>query len=217
MTLEDRGSIAYTGDNAASVWYLAYGSNLNATKFLHDRQITPISQVNVEIPGWVLTLDSAGVPYSEPSFASMSVCSGRFVAGEKVPCLVGIAYELTRDMYRKVIASEGGGIAYAEVEVRAKRIDPMCASNSTPIETFAVRGLVTLMPRAASPSQRYMVSSCSLNSRYLSSLICLHYRSLSALGQVRRAYQNDIKTISRQFPSTIRPPSIVRSLAPSCS
>lgn len=55
----------------AEIWYLAYGSNLSTKKFIHDRGITPISSVSVIVPGWTLSMDSTGVPYSEPAFASI--------------------------------------------------------------------------------------------------------------------------------------------------
>ncbi|KAH7303240.1 hypothetical protein B0I35DRAFT_455322 [Stachybotrys elegans] len=124
------------------VWYLAYGSNLSAAKFIHDRGITPISTAVVTVPGWTLVMDTAGVPYSEPAFASITP------AAEKSVQLVGIAYQLTPDMYRKVLASEGGGVAYAEIEVWAERI--------TAGDKFPVRTLRTVLRREARPSARYM-------------------------------------------------------------
>ncbi|KAI1457517.1 hypothetical protein F4805DRAFT_172422 [Annulohypoxylon moriforme] len=139
----------------SNVWYLAYGSNLSASKFIHDRGITPLSTAVVTIPGWTLVMDSAGTPYSEPSFASISPIYGS--TREKSVQLIGTAYKLTPDMYAKVISSEGGGIAYAEVEVRAEL---MTQEGSEGCEfgtkTFATRSLVTVLPRMARPSVRYM-------------------------------------------------------------
>ncbi|KAF3058032.1 putative dipeptidase C3A11.10c [Daldinia childiae] len=99
------------------VWYLAYGSNLSSRKFIHDRGITPLGIAVVAVPGFTLTLDSAGVPYSEPAYASIS--PGECVHAEKPMPLIGTAYLVTDEMYKKVIKSEGGGIAYREVEVQA--------------------------------------------------------------------------------------------------
>lgn len=141
---------------ASNVWYLAYGSNLAASKFIHDRGIVPISTAIVAIPGWTLVMDSAGVPYSEPSFGSISPIHN--VGNEKSERLIGTAYLLTPQMYTKVIASEGGGIAYAEVEVRAMRlVIPGAERFQTQDESFAVRSLVTVLRHSARPSERYMV------------------------------------------------------------
>jgi hypothetical protein len=142
----------------SEVWYLAYGSNLAASKFIHDRGIVPLLTAVVVIPGWTLVMDTAGVPYSEPSFASIS--SIHESGYEKSKEVIGTAYLLTPEMYTKVIASEGGGIAYAEVEVRANRlVDPSGQKMETEGDSFAVRSLVTVLRNFARPSVRYMVYS----------------------------------------------------------
>ncbi|KAK8119948.1 uncharacterized protein PG998_004574 [Apiospora kogelbergensis] len=105
-----------------NVWYLAYGSNLSTAKFIHDRGITPIATAVVNVPGWRLSMDSAGVPYSEPSFASITPMRSDN-GDEKAIELIGTAYYLSPFMYSKVIASEGGGIAYAEVMIWTERLD----------------------------------------------------------------------------------------------
>ncbi|KAI1653952.1 hypothetical protein F4813DRAFT_372595 [Daldinia decipiens] len=138
-----------------NVWYLAYGSNLSSTKFTHDRGIVPISIRLVTVPGWTLSLDSAGVPYSEPAFASISPVDRS--ENEKYDQLVGTAYELTPGMYTEVLASEGGGIAYAEIEVRAQVLyDDNTEPPQGTIAILATRSLITLLRREARPSIRYM-------------------------------------------------------------
>jgi hypothetical protein len=112
----------------------------------------------VKVPGWTLVMDSAGVPYSEPCFGSISpiVASG----DEKRVNLIGTAYLLTPIMYKTVLASEGGGIAYGEVEVRAGKLGNVDIENEESGEestTVAARSLVTVLRRLAKPSQRYMV------------------------------------------------------------
>ncbi|KAH8773855.1 hypothetical protein F5883DRAFT_385437, partial [Diaporthe sp. PMI_573] len=142
----------------AHVWYLAYGSNLSSSKFIHDRGITPLSTAVVSIPGWSLSMDSAGVPYSEPSFAS--ILPAHAAGREKSVELIGTAYKLTPEMYKKVLASEGGGIAYAEVEVRAHVLHKVLADDTRRSEagegTVAMRSLITVLRREARPSARYM-------------------------------------------------------------
>ncbi|KAF2789637.1 hypothetical protein K505DRAFT_312825 [Melanomma pulvis-pyrius CBS 109.77] len=139
----------------SNVWYLAYGSNLAASKFIHDRGIVPISTAVVTVLGWTLVMDSAGVPYSEPSFGSISPIQN--FGNEKSVQLIGTAYLITPEMYTKVIASEGGGIAYAEVEVRAEGLtDEDRAKTRTQGRTIAARSLYTVLRRLARPSDRYM-------------------------------------------------------------
>lgn len=147
-----------------NVWYLAYGSNLSSSKFIHDRGIVPLATAVVTVPGWSLAMDSAGVPYSEPAFASISPIGegGGGLRDEKRVQLIGTAYQVTPEMYTKILASEGGGIAYAEVEVRAQRLDVdgiLGGDPETPPAdaTFATRSLVTVLRRKARPSARYMV------------------------------------------------------------
>lgn len=139
----------------SNVWYLAYGSNVYKEKFIHDRGIVPLSALTVTVPGWVLAMDSAGFPYSDPSFGSISPAG---TVHEKAMQVVGTAYELTPDMYAKVLASEGGGIAYAEVEIRAEPLPPDGPTGAEDTgATIAMRTLVTVMRREARPSTRYMV------------------------------------------------------------
>ncbi|KAI0439547.1 hypothetical protein F4803DRAFT_530527 [Xylaria telfairii] len=138
----------------SNVWYLAYGSNVYKEKFIHDRGIVPLSALTVTVPGWVLAMDSAGFPYSDPSFGSISPAG---TTHEKAMQVVGTAYELTPDMYAKVLASEGGGIAYAEVEIRAEPLPPDGSTGAKDTgATIAMRTLVTVMKREARPSTRYM-------------------------------------------------------------
>ncbi|KAI0401929.1 hypothetical protein F4802DRAFT_578331 [Xylaria palmicola] len=140
----------------SNVWYLAYGSNLYREKFIHDRGISPLATLTVTVPGWVLAMDSAGFPYSEPSFGSISPAAGEKTTQQQV---IGTAYELTPAMYAKVLASEGGGIAYAEVEVRAEALS--AAETESSGATMATRTLVTVMRREARPSTRYMGLICN--------------------------------------------------------
>lgn len=100
-------------------------------------------------------MDSAGVPYSEPAFAS--ILPIRSSGNEKDVQLIGTAYQLDPGMYKKVLASEGGGIAYAEVEVRAEVLTHDEDSLRGPLGNFPVRSLVTVLQRHARPSVRYMV------------------------------------------------------------
>jgi hypothetical protein len=137
----------------SNLWYLAYGSNLSSSKFIHDRGIVPLNTAIVTVPGFTLTMNSAGFPYSEPAFASVS--SIHLSGNEKSVQLIGTAYLLTRDMYSRVLASEGGGIAYAEIELRAEEVAEKDVEKRSGLIT--TRSLVTVLERKAKPSLRYMV------------------------------------------------------------
>lgn len=58
-----------------SVFYLAYGSNMQDETFLGRRGIRPLSQVNVLVPGVTMTFDMAGIPYLEPCVAGAQFTS----------------------------------------------------------------------------------------------------------------------------------------------
>ncbi|OTA66115.1 hypothetical protein K449DRAFT_431589 [Hypoxylon sp. EC38] len=144
-----------------NIWYLAYGSNLSSSKFVHDRGITPLDTAVVSVPNFTLSMESAGVPYQEPSFASIRPLNNN--ADLKKKELLGTAYLVTPQQYSHIIASEGGGIAYKEVLVE---IDPVGKTSEieAPNEDNlgdghkTARTLVSVMVRqpAPRPSRRYM-------------------------------------------------------------
>ncbi|CAD6585113.1 MAG: hypothetical protein ASARMPREDX12_001907 [Alectoria sarmentosa] len=118
-----------------TVLYLAYGSNLCARTFQGDRGIRPLSQVNVVVPELVMTFDLAGLPYVEPCFANtkyrhtnppVSTSEKSHLLPERTPRyhkdrwkkgLVGVVYEVTKEDYAHIIATEGGGASYQDVLV----------------------------------------------------------------------------------------------------
>ncbi|KAI9833497.1 MAG: hypothetical protein M1819_003655 [Sarea resinae] len=124
---------------ADTVLYLAYGSNLAAETFKGRRGIKPLSQCNVVVPELTLTFDLPGIPYIEPCFANSSyrVQDPALAHGhsdsEKGPLMVdwrqdyhkdrwkkgmvGVVYEVTKEDYARIIATEGGGTAYQDVLV----------------------------------------------------------------------------------------------------
>ena len=121
-------------DHPHTVLYLAYGSNLCAQTFQGKRGIRPLSQVNVVVPELVMTFDLAGVPYVEPCFANTkyrhipppTYTSEKSHLLAKMPKyhkdrwkkgLVGVVYEVTKEDYAHIIATEGGGASYQDVLV----------------------------------------------------------------------------------------------------
>ncbi|KFY25099.1 hypothetical protein V493_04841 [Pseudogymnoascus sp. VKM F-4281 (FW-2241)] len=112
-----------SGDN---IFYLAYGSNLASKTFLGMRGIRPLSQKNVHCPILTLTFDLGGFPYLEPCFANT-----RYTADTPPPGppgvdyhkthwkkgVVGVVYEVTKQDFLKIMATEGGGASYQDVIV----------------------------------------------------------------------------------------------------
>ena len=122
-------------DYPDTVLYLAYGSNLSAETFQGRRGIRPLSQVNVVVPELIMTFDLAGLPYIEPCFANTRYrhASAPANISEKSHLLpdkerkyhknrwrkglVGVVYEVTKEDYAHIIATEGGGASYQDVLV----------------------------------------------------------------------------------------------------
>ena len=129
-------------DHPDTVLYLAYGSNLCSRTFQGRRGIRPLSQVNVVVPELVMTFDLAGLPYMEPCFANTKYRHPLpppppppppRTSAEKIPLLpkrapkyhkdrwkkglVGVVYEVTKEDYAHIIATEGGGASYQDVLV----------------------------------------------------------------------------------------------------
>lgn len=130
-----------------TILYLAFGSNLCAETFLGRRKISPLSQLNVTCPSLRLTFSIPGLPYMEPCFANTAVreipkepalpdprnpapvipppvddpedAPPRWEKG-----LVGVVYEVTKEDYAKIIATEGGGSGYQEIVVPCLAIPP---------------------------------------------------------------------------------------------
>ena len=146
LTLPEYNPVHPTKEN--TVLYLAYGSNLCAATFRGSRKINPLSAANVLVPSLELCFDLPGVPYMEPRFASTifteesampSELKMKATANEKdallhssskntAPALgwkkglVGVVYEVTKEDFAHIIATEGGGSSYADVEVDCYQI-----------------------------------------------------------------------------------------------
>lgn len=104
-----------------------------------------------------MVLDVAGLPYSEPAFASIERIDP--TSALKRPQVQGVAYLVTADQYVSIVASEGGGSAYKEVELEGEALDDEDAlefHGAAP----RVKTLITVCPRHPTPlpSQRYWVS-----------------------------------------------------------
>ncbi|MCJ1352282.1 MAG: hypothetical protein MMC33_002266 [Icmadophila ericetorum] len=202
-----------SGGGGELLWYFAYGSNMSSAKFTGSRGIAPLATARVRVPGWVLALNIPGLPYSEPTFtsitprtpsgsklsatlsnATVSANSGSSEIesdaiipelelgpdfGLEIPDIIGVAYLITASQYIKVLGSEGGGIAYEDIEVDAVPLDETDREQTGP--RLKVRTLGAAIERypPPKPSKRYMdiitlgASEASLPLSYQSYLLSL--------------------------------------------
>ncbi|KAG0248501.1 hypothetical protein BG011_010211 [Mortierella polycephala] len=127
-----------SGNNTPeTIWYLAYGSNMDPKVFSGRRKIKPLESRVVVAPDYWLSFDINGFPYVEPCFASIlkmdrsrfhdikyaqeiharTKYGQDFVWDEKhpqhplrsyPPVLQGVAHKITLRDWQLVIQSEGG-------------------------------------------------------------------------------------------------------------
>ena len=136
------------------VWYFGYGSNMKSTTMM-SRGIRPLDTKVVKVRSYVLTFDVFGLAYSEPSMASIA----RYVRTSPLsakhdddpPDVHGVAFLITFSDLTKLIASEGGGVAYNEV-----MLDGVVVEDGAIISMYALEAKFPRRPNAA-PSARYLV------------------------------------------------------------
>ncbi|KAG0355646.1 hypothetical protein BC939DRAFT_456021 [Gamsiella multidivaricata] len=58
-------------NNTPTIWYLAYGSNMDPKVLTGRRKIQPIESRPVIVPNYWLSFDIGGIPFIEPCFASI--------------------------------------------------------------------------------------------------------------------------------------------------
>jgi hypothetical protein len=159
------------GQDNETVLYLGYGSNLSAETFRGKRGIRPISQVNVVVPTLSLTFDLPGIPYQEPCFGNVrnrdenSLSEGEYHKNRWPKGLVGVVYEVTKEDYIHIIATEGGGSGYQDVLVDCYALSGE-PSQDVPLKPagqpfkahtlFAPAKVTRPNPSYAQPSPRYL-------------------------------------------------------------
>lgn len=145
-----------------TIWYFAYGSNIRSS-VMKGRGITPLEAQPVVVPSHVLCFDIFGIPYAEPAFASITAASPDLAAGgrggQAIPPVHGVAYLLTPDDYRRLILTEGAGVGYKEISVRANLLSRE-HDRKEEILAYALQAKYPWRPNRA-PSARYMVNGLS--------------------------------------------------------
>jgi hypothetical protein len=119
---------------------------------MQGRGIIPLEVRRARVDGYVLTFDVFGLPYSEPSMASIAPYT-RTEELQHVPDVCGVAYLLSSVDFKRLVGSEGGGVAYDEIEVEGN------SWRSEEPEQIRMHTLVAKFPWRlnACPSKRYLV------------------------------------------------------------
>ncbi|OKL56489.1 hypothetical protein UA08_08299 [Talaromyces atroroseus] len=127
-------------------WYFGYGSNMVSDVFTKRRQIQPLKSEVAVIESHTLCFDVMGVPYTDPAMGGI-----RLATAQDVP-VYGVAYLLSPDDMRRVIITEGGGIAYKTAVLTATlQRDSTRISVITLIARHQIASSYERMP-----SERYM-------------------------------------------------------------
>ncbi|KAL4949381.1 hypothetical protein BDW69DRAFT_188379 [Aspergillus filifer] len=129
-------------------WYFAYGSNMGANVFQKRRKINPLTAEAAVIATHTLCFNVMGVPYTDPAMGGIRLAK----AGD-VP-VHGVAYLLTPDDMRRVIVSEGGGIAYTTGFLTATLQKD---SSKVTVTALLARHHISIEHERL-PSERYLVS-----------------------------------------------------------
>lgn len=137
-----------------TVFYFAFGSNLNLKVFEGRRGITPIQVFAAHLPDYDLVFDLHAMPYLEPVMGNIKPNAG----GRGVH---GAAFRLTKPQLDRVLETEGGGMSYQLLEVDVHLYHGKCKPDAgVKVRAFTlmcVRRLESLhFPQEALPSNRYL-------------------------------------------------------------
>jgi hypothetical protein len=155
---------------------------MSSEKFTGSRGIIPLVKARVRVPNWILAFNVPGLPYSEPSFTSIgprkdpitkplanTEIEKALTTSRETPDVLGIAYLITQEQYNHVLATEGGGIMYADIELDAVPVTAKDAEATGPALKVRTLVVVPMMKREPwpLPSERYMVSSLFRPAAYI--------------------------------------------------
>ena len=202
---------------ADSVWYFGYGSNMKSSVMI-SRGITPLSIKVGMVPTHILTFDIFGIPYTEPSFASIALLPrGKKTSEITEPCSLweteksppppvnGVLYQLRREDYLRLVLSEGSGVGYDEITVEVYLLETgsgeTMRANEQPIMAQTLKAKYPWRPNRG-PSQRYMVRPIYSFWSDGRKVLTANARDSSSMDARNTIFQSAIGNISRLFPST---------------
>lgn len=129
---------------AATVWYFAYGSNLQRATFFGRRGIECVRAVPVRVAGWRLVFD-------KPSIVPSGHATANIVVDPEAEVL-GVAYEIRAADLEHVELTEGVPFGnYARVEVAVEALAPAEDAPATAFSLGSDRRDSSLLP-----STRYL-------------------------------------------------------------
>ncbi len=100
-----------------TVWYFAYGSNLQRATFCGRRGIVCLRAVPVRVPGWRLVFDKPSIVPSRHATANIVAEDGAEV--------LGVAYEITESDHQHVELTEGVSLGnYRRITVAVEPLAP---------------------------------------------------------------------------------------------
>ncbi|KAF9919398.1 hypothetical protein BX616_000009 [Lobosporangium transversale] len=175
---------AAAADGEKTVWYLAYGSNMEPKVLTGRRKIKPIESVPVIVPGYWLSFDIGGIPFVEPCFASILKMDparmhdkayaqevfvrtqyGReFLWDERhpdhparsyPPVLQGVAHKITLRDWQLVIQSEGGWGHDVPTGYNQIEVDCRVVGTNEHITTHVLEARPLSVKSHCQPSARY--------------------------------------------------------------
>lgn len=97
------------------VWNFAFGSNLHPSKRAARARLRPLETVPGRAREWRLAFNLRGIPWIEPSMASVEPASGEEVHG--------LLLHLTPAQWEHLDQSEGAGRAYMHQEIEVEAYD----------------------------------------------------------------------------------------------
>lgn len=180
-----------------TILYLAYGSNMSAQTFLGMRKVRPLSEMNVSVPSLRLTFDLPGIAYREPCFANVEFRKEsekqktQLEDGDEWDGrLLGVVYEVTKEDYRNIMRTEGGGTSYQEIMIPCVPIPSKQQENETQKfpETFIARTLYA--PRLSKTEDK--------NRSWWDRLTTGPYRPDSSYSQPSERYLKLLRTGARE-------------------
>ncbi|KAJ2902515.1 AIG2-like family protein [Zalerion maritima] len=143
--------------SAAGEWYFAYGANMAASVFVTRRKIQPLRNEAACIRSHALCYNVMGIPYVDPGQGSLRQLkpesdNSSTTTEPPTAAVHGVAYLLTPEDLRRVISSEGGGVAYNIAQLNATLLGDR---SSVSVATLIGRRNVSPSQERL-PSQRYM-------------------------------------------------------------
>ncbi|KAF9123852.1 hypothetical protein BG015_005234 [Linnemannia schmuckeri] len=181
MTTDSLTAPTSTTPTPETIWYLAYGSNMEPKVFSGRRKIQPLESHVVTVPNYWLSFDIGGIPFVEPCFASIlkmdhsrmhqkeyalevhsRTMHGReFVWDEShpeksyPPVLQGVAHKITLRDWQLVIQSEGGWGHDVPTGYNQIQVDCVRHDSKEKLRAFVLESRPVSVKSHCQPSARY--------------------------------------------------------------